>query len=572
WLFNGNNLTDGGTVSGASTDNLFISSVSASNAGNYSCLVSGSCGTELSATATLIVNQPVTISIQPQNQEICAGQNTYFSVTAAGTINSYQWQKDGVAISGATGSTLLLNNITSADAGKYSCVITGAGDCAAITSTEATLTIDAPVAITTQPSSVTKCEGTNASFTVVASGTNLTYQWSKDGVAMTDNNRISGSVSNTLVINNIVAADKAAYTCLVTGSCENINSTPANLTVDPKTTVITQPVDFYAVVSGNATFSVTTSGASSYQWQKDGTNLTDGGGYSGVSTSILSLNNITTAEAGSYRCVVTGSCGTVNSNAAYLTVGSTKIVITQPVSPIMKCTGESANFDVVAQGTNLTYQWQRDGENLNDDAQITGSHTAGLSISNLTTSNSGNYSCLVSAKEGKENSLHSILTVNDLPDVTVQPQDAARCEGDQVVFAIQAKGSSLTYQWVKRVNTTDLNLTDGGTISGSTTAKLTVSKVALSDAAVYYCHITGDCGTDNSNPASLTVNANTKITVQPVSQTECAGASAVFGVSAVGSNLNYQWKKDGIAISDGTDVLGSTTATLTLSKLTPGAA
>ncbi|MDP4227304.1 MAG: immunoglobulin domain-containing protein, partial [Bacteroidota bacterium] len=373
--------------------------------------------------------------------------------------------------------------------------------------------------------------------------------------------------TNTLTINNIDLIDKGAYTCKVTGTCSYVNSTPANLTVDPTTAIITQPVDFYAVTSGNATFSVTASGASAYQWQKDGVNLSDGGVYSGVNKPILSLTNVTSANAGSYRCIVTGNCGTVNSNPGYLTVNLTNLITTQPAGPVVKCAGESANFDVVAQGTNITYQWRKDGVVLSDNTQITGSKTADLSIKNVVESNSGNYSCLVTADEGTQTSMPASLTVNALTDVTLQPLDAVKCVGDQAVFTIQAKGSNLTYQWIKRVNGTDTNLSDGGTISGATTAELTISKVVTGDAGVYICHVSGDCGNDNSNSATLTVNQNTKINTQPVSQSKCSGTTVTFAVSADGSNLKYQWKKNGTAITDGTNIAGATTATLTLSNL-----
>ncbi len=65
-----------------------------------------------------------------------------------------------------------------------------------------------------------------------------------------------------------------------------------------------------------ATFSVTASGTGlSYQWRKDGVNLSDGGDVSGALTSVLTINNLEKADEGSYEVVVSGLCSTITSSA-----------------------------------------------------------------------------------------------------------------------------------------------------------------------------------------------------------------------------------------------------------------
>ncbi len=66
------------------------------------------------------------------------------------------------------------------------------------------LIVNVAPAITTQPVSLTQCEGTNATFTVVATGAGLTYQWRKGGV------NIAGATNASYTINNITAADAAS--------------------------------------------------------------------------------------------------------------------------------------------------------------------------------------------------------------------------------------------------------------------------------------------------------------------------------------------------------------------------
>ena len=70
-------------------------------------------------------------------------------------------------------------------------------------------------------------------------------------------------------------------------------------------------------------FSVTATGtaALSYQWQKDGVNLTDGGRIKGASTSTLSITAVQKSDEGRYRSVVTNIAGTDTSTSSKLTLG-----------------------------------------------------------------------------------------------------------------------------------------------------------------------------------------------------------------------------------------------------------
>ncbi len=136
--------------------------------------------TVTSNAATLTVNTAPAITAQPVSLAHCAGTNATFSVTATGTGLTYQWQKGGVNIAGATNASYTINNIGAADAGSYTVVITGT--CGNLTSNAATLTVNTAPAITGQPVSATQCTGTSVTFTVTATGTGLTYQWRKNSV------------------------------------------------------------------------------------------------------------------------------------------------------------------------------------------------------------------------------------------------------------------------------------------------------------------------------------------------------------------------------------------------------
>ena len=78
------------------------------------------------------------------------------------------------------------------------------------------------------------------------------------------------------------------------------------------------------MIDEDATFSVTATGDSlTYQWQKDGIDITDTADtYSGTTTATLTVLSVEVANEGSYSCVVNG---TVNSTSAQLTVGELEV-------------------------------------------------------------------------------------------------------------------------------------------------------------------------------------------------------------------------------------------------------
>ncbi|QYM77803.1 immunoglobulin domain-containing protein [Horticoccus luteus] len=258
------------------------------------------------------------IDTQPASVAGALGGSAAFTVVASGTNPlTYQWQKDNVAISGATSATLALTNLTSGDAGSYTVVVTN--DLGSATSAAAvlTVTVATPPVFTTQPQSTSVTEGANVTFTAAATGTDpLTYQWKKNGSA------ISGATSATLTLSTVQLADAGDYVLTATNSASVVDSAVATLTVQvapPQMPVITaQPLAQTVAAGTNATFTVTATGTAplTYQWKKDGNTL------AGATTSSLTVSNVQAGDTGNYAVTVSNAAGSVISDAVALNLAS----------------------------------------------------------------------------------------------------------------------------------------------------------------------------------------------------------------------------------------------------------
>src|ERR1019366_1198706 len=316
-----------------------------------------------SNAATLTVTAaPVTPSIttQPASQTVTSGQTATFMVAATGTATlTYQWKKNGTAVSGATSSAYTTPATSASDNGAlFTVTVTNAtGN---VTSNAATLTVNVPPVITTQPASQTVTAGQTATFTVTATGAaTLTYQWQKNGTA------ISGATAPSYTTPATAAADNGAqFTATITNSVGNVTRNAATLTVTPAPvtpSITTQPASQPVTSGQTATFMVAATGTATltYQWKKNGTAV------SGATSSAYTTPATSASDNGAqFTATITNSMGNVTSNAATLTVTAAPVapsITTQPASQTVTA-GQTATFTVTATGAaTLTYQWQKNG-------------------------------------------------------------------------------------------------------------------------------------------------------------------------------------------------------------------
>ncbi len=475
---------NGVDIPGATAATYLVNNATPADSGSYTVVVTGTCAPAVTSNAAVLAlyGQP-TITADPTAQTSCVGSAATFTVTATGEAITYQWRKDGIDITGATSATYTIPSVVMGDAGNYDVIVSGT--CSpAVTSAAVALTVNPAPSITGEPTSVSTCEGTSASFTVTATGPGLAYQWRKNGV------NITGANASTYSIPAVAASDDGSYDVIVSGTCTpSDTSNAATLTVQILPVITTQPQTQTVCAGQNATFTVVASGTGlSYQWKKDGTDIP------GATSASFTITSAVAADAGSYTVVVSGTCApSVTSNAAVLTVDQAPVIGTQPSSQTV-CSGSNVTFTVSATGVGLTYQWYRNGT-----IAITGATSDTYTITGVTAGSAGQYHVVVNSSCGTTvTSSVATLTVNTPPAITVQPASQTACLASTVNFTVTATGTALTYQWQK----------NGVDIAGATSSTLSISNVSAADLGSYTVVVSGICGTPvTSSAATLAVSA-----------------------------------------------------------------
>ncbi|MBA4147413.1 MAG: immunoglobulin domain-containing protein, partial [Verrucomicrobia bacterium] len=170
--------------------------------------------------------------------------------------------------------------------------------------------------------------------------------------------------------------------------------------------ITTQPVSKTVNAGATVNFTVTAiNNVTSYQWRKDGINI------SGATSSSLVSQNVTGSNSGEYTVVVANGVGSVISTVAILTVIDPPVFVTAPANQVAN-PGSEVTFHAVVSGTPpFTYLWKKNGVTLTDDGNIAGSDSDHLILSNVTEDDAAEYTVIVSNLAGSI-SAKAILSIN----------------------------------------------------------------------------------------------------------------------------------------------------------------
>jgi len=278
----------------------------------------------------------VTVTVQPTDQVVFVGSNAVFTAqataTAGETITGFTWlmsptgQNPFNIVPGATTAICTLADVQTNNTGYYFARVTyNSGTNTGQTSASAAVSLIVPdqARITMQPQSLNLLVGANASFTVSAGGFPPPgYQWRYNQMNLADGGRISGVNGTNLTVTSVVTTDAGSYDVVVTNAYSAVTSMVATLGVYYPMGIGVPPQDTVAIAGSDAVLSVTANGGGpfGYQWQRSGTNLTDGGRISGAMSNLLTISASTTNDTGNYDVVVSNPAMAVTSAVVELLI------------------------------------------------------------------------------------------------------------------------------------------------------------------------------------------------------------------------------------------------------------
>ena len=409
-----------------------------------------------------------------------------FTVSASGGGLSYQWYKDGVAISGATAATYSVADVYATGAvGLYSVRVTNAAGTTA--STAATLAIIP--AITTQPVALVKVAGQPAVFSVVVTGTGpLSYQWYKDGV------QIAGATAASYGISAVGAQHIGNYSVMISNAVGQVTSQSASLNVTLPPTITTQPVSYTVPVEALGIYADT-----SYDFESGMQGWVASAGSANKSSATW-VHTVVSTAGGAKRGVY---CDNNSSLSVERYITSPLISLADITAPYVSYVSGYTSYSAGLGGA-LSIEASADGvtwEPLYPAPSVFGSpFTAGgpgTSYASLTKYAGGNVYLRFKAT--------GINTGFWLDDVVVSGYKYP--SGKSATFTVTASGAGNSYQWYK----------NGIAITGATAASYKVDDCrAAASLGSYTVKVTNVAGSVTSSAAVLTVLAPL-ITSQPQS-------------------------------------------------------
>ncbi|MBL7860947.1 MAG: VCBS repeat-containing protein, partial [Cyclobacteriaceae bacterium] len=291
----------------------------------------------------------------------------------------------------------------------------------------------------------------------------------------------------------------------------------------PTITITQQPASpTYACENSSASFTTAATGTTNitYQWQKyDGSvfvDLPNNATYSGVSMATLIINNVSTAEAGEYQCVISGDFA-----ADVLTDVADLVVNNLPAPPGvvngLNC-GPGAVTLTASGGSPGNYRWYTDSPTL-----IAGEVNESFTTPVLTSTTS----YFVSLVDPFCESLRVTVTatVNPLPakptiTSSILPSAGTVTVCDAAPLVLSAPAGFTAYAWSSGETTDQINVT----VAGSYT-------VTVTDAA--------SCTSPGSDP--ILVITDTTPALPTVATAASCGPGSVALTASGGTNGNYRW-------------------------------
>lgn len=469
----------------SNSQNPSVTNASTLAAGTYTLRVTNASGCTGLTTLSLVVNANPVPTATANPAAICAGQTINL---VAGGGSSYSWTGPN-SYNNATQSPAI-PNATTANAGSYTVVVTGANSCTASAITS--VSVNALPSFTSSVNAANICNGATIQFNAGSSVN--TYSWTGPATFSVNNNA-------SPFINGAGVSNSGTYTVTAnTGSCTASQTLAVNVYAPVS---LTATATSTAVCEGN-TLQLIGNGGSSYQW-------TGPGSFSSASQS-PQITNVPGTASGVYTLSVTDVNNCPGTRTVNILVNANPTA-TASANPNVICVGGTINLN---SGGGTAYSWSGpNGYNNN---------TQNPSIPNAGSANVGDYTVTVTDANSCSSSAIASVTIVTLPSFTLSTNGANICYGETIQF--NAGSGPFSYSWAGPNSYTVANSTNP-TIPNATTLNSGTYTVTAS---------AGSCAASQT----LAVNVYPQIMANASAASYVLCAGSVANLSGTGGGT-YSW-------------------------------
>ncbi|XP_066015791.1 hemicentin-1-like isoform X2 [Pocillopora verrucosa] len=584
WTVNGSplNTSRNSRVSLSNLNELLtIMSLDRTDSGEYQCVANNSLGNVSSNPSALRVQYPPAIALSPLNATKEEGEHfTWFCEASGNPEPNISWIFNGSHINtnynpnivfSKDKRKLTITNVSRKDSGEYQCL--ASNNIGNASSQVVTFDVLYIPEITAHPDNVTEKEGENVTLFCNAMGNPVPkISWNKGGSPLSNSSRVNLSADNKhLTLTNVKRVDSGEYRCVAANSLGYDTSNPAYLGVQFKPEISPLPRLIQRIEGEKLTIFCNATGnpLPTTSWTKDGNSVCTSYG-SRVNLSYegkqLIVKNVSKGDNGVYRCVAENSLGNVTSHGTTLEVhyipGVTMIGGPQQFAIVGKIKKLLCEYDAMPPVSEV--QWIKDGDViarnsslLVNESRISVPHynesQIQLLISQSTSQDAGNYSCLVINAVGNSSQRTSVIS-QELPLITTRPEGKTPIEGEKITLSCNATGSpEPSISWVK----------DGSPIKSKSriglskdNKRLTITNISRTDSGEYQCVARNRVGNDTSN-SRVVVLSEPEVTIDGDQEQYLAKGSNIWLICRYEASppvSEVQWIKEGTVIVRNTSV------------------
>ncbi len=476
----------GGTPASSNAQNLWVK-FSGSGTKVCSLRVANSIMNSAYTTKSVTVNALPTASLSyNSSQVLCEGDSIALTATSNASY-TYQWQKDGSNISGAS-SNIFMARLN----GNYRVIVTNTtGGCAINTSPVSISFNVKPQANLTAPAGITSCQGDSVRLKANG-GTNYSYTWYKDNI-------LQAQTTDS----NFYVRQNGAYNVKITtvSGCNTLSNTLNVFFFIKPSGSISAAVDTVCQGDSILLSALSSDTIASYQWKRNAINISGviNKNYYGLSSGSYTVELITNRGC---KTTLGPKIITMNALPATNFIDSTKNTCTY-------------SLKIRNSGT-FTFQWQRNGITFNTTDSI------------VTASLSGTYSLIITNASGCKITTNAIvLNIPNAPNANITPlSNAVICSDSPGVSYQVPFAASTTYKWFK----------NGNLINGATQNSLNIP-----DSGNYYVLVDNGVCAVNSSTRNVKVNMVPSANFMDSIKTGCAYILKLRN----GGNFNLEWRRNG---------------------------